>query len=159
MITISTLASDIKSRKGQPLDVEIDELDTLYFKVSKNDENKNYTVMAETEKGDIYMFPEFEIFSIKGIAHPDEDLGFSVEAEAKGYAQGFKDGMESRPSGEWKEEGLLWGGYVHMTRPKCSECGSSLIDLEMVSADKRLLHKNDAKYCPNCGAKMIKESE
>lgn len=67
----------------------------------------------------------------------------AAEAEAKGYAQGFKDGMESRPSGEWiiteQDNGHKW------THRKCSECGKGIIEPLGVSI---------MNYCPNCGARM-----
>ena len=56
--------------------------------------------------------------------------------------------------GEWIKKEFMWGDYVPMKCPTCSVCGTHIVDLEMVDKDKRLLFKDGASFCPNCGADM-----
>ena len=59
-----------------------------------------------------------------------------------------------RKKGEWIIKEFMWGDYVPMKCPTCSVCGTHIVDLEMVDKDKRLLFKDGASFCPNCGADM-----
>lgn len=54
------------------------------------------------------------------------------EAYNNGWSDGFSEGENERPQGEWKSE----GGFVF-----CNQCGNS-----------NGVHK--LNFCPNCGAKM-----
>ena len=57
------------------------------------------------------------------------------EAYNNGWSDGFSEGENERPQGEWKEH---YGLYV------CSECG-------------QVIGKYKKNYCATCGVRMVKE--
>ena len=62
-----------------------------------------------------------------------------ADAEARGYAEGFKEGLEAdRPQGEWIEVEEDWRHQIEFW--KCSECDFAVSSMY--------------NYCPDCGARM-----
>lgn len=80
----------------------------------------------------------------------------SAQPERKPYHEVWISALRTRPeqkAGKWiKPTGMMPPEYMGVYR--CSECG------EIAMRDwKELHHQTLTKYCPNCGAKMLKEGE
>lgn len=75
-----------------------------------------------------------------------------ADAESKGYAEGFKDGLEAdRPQGEW-----VPFEYGDERWHKCTACGVADKYIEYVERPNGTTGKLVAirNFCPNCGADM-----
>ena len=87
---------------------------------------------------------EDEIF--KAIQHykiqvDKDELIKALQYDRNQYAKGFEDGRNSRPDGMWIDTGYKDEWYVESY--KCSVCGKISIW---------------GNYCPNCGARMVKNA-
>ena len=63
-----------------------------------------------------------------------------ADIAAQAYAEGFKEGLESRKRGKW----IRFGD----TGVQCSECGDNWFCIEQY-----------LNFCPNCGAKMKEKTK
>lgn len=71
-----------------------------------------------------------------------------AEKDKRIYEQGFKDGQNIRPQGEWARHdewrnGEYIGGFYHINCPE-------------IEKGIALFSKWETNYCPNCGASMKK---
>ena len=64
------------------------------------------------------------------------------EEYAKGYADGLKEQLADKPTGEWIHDGVDVEGGVDWMH--CSNCGKSDVWADATRTN----------FCPNCGARM-----
>ena len=64
-----------------------------------------------------------------------------ADVAAQAYAEGFKEGLESRKRGKWIKH--ISDLFPCDSTQECSVCHA-----------EQLIIRNDDNFCPNCGAKM-----
>lgn len=64
------------------------------------------------------------------------------------FMRGYVKGKADRPQGEWKPFDLKWGREIYA----CTSCGES-VEVPIC------MNKPLFKFCPLCGAKMVKDDE